>query len=235
MRHAALGSLVVTALVSGVRADTLYDNGDPSGGFGTAVLSELNFVNQVGDGFSLAADSIVQSVEWWGTGSGNDFAVRIFALAGGIPVTVPIADVPVGVIAGTPQPFPGGKLLYYSATLPDIELPVGEYALSIVDRPATDNWFWAASCEDGCEGGSFRRDSESAAWNTGNWEMSFRLLGIPTPCPDLDGSGDVGFGDILGIIGAWGPCPGCAQDLNGNGTVDFTDILVAISNWGPCP
>ena len=26
-------------------------------------------------------------------------------------------------------------------------------------------------------------------------------------CPaDLDGSGDVGFSDILQIIGAWGPC-----------------------------
>ncbi|MHC5115313.1 MAG: hypothetical protein ACYTGP_12900 [Planctomycetota bacterium] len=30
----------------------------------------------------------------------------------------------------------------------------------------------------------------------------------PPPClPDLDGSGDVGFGDILQVIGAWGPCP----------------------------
>ncbi|MHC5113658.1 MAG: right-handed parallel beta-helix repeat-containing protein, partial [Planctomycetota bacterium] len=51
---------------------------------------------------------------------------------------------------------------------------------------------------------------------------------------DLDGSGDVGFGDILAIIAAWGPCPGCPQDLNGNGFVDFADILVVIGAWGPC-
>ncbi|MCP3903690.1 MAG: hypothetical protein GY715_08660 [Planctomycetes bacterium] len=59
----------------------------------------------------------------------------------------------------------------------------------------------------------------------------------PPPClPDLDGSGDVGFGDILQIIGAWGPCSGaCPQDLSGNGQVDFADILVVIGSWGPCP
>ena len=30
----------------------------------------------------------------------------------------------------------------------------------------------------------------------------------PPTCPaDIDGSGDVGFGDILQIIGSWGVCP----------------------------
>ncbi|MCP3903023.1 MAG: DNRLRE domain-containing protein [Planctomycetes bacterium] len=55
-------------------------------------------------------------------------------------------------------------------------------------------------------------------------------------CPaDLDGSGDVGFGDILQIIGAWGPCGvPCDEDLSGNGAVDFADILVVIAAWGPC-
>ncbi|MHC5114776.1 MAG: FG-GAP repeat domain-containing protein [Planctomycetota bacterium] len=56
------------------------------------------------------------------------------------------------------------------------------------------------------------------------------------PCPsDLDGSGDVGFGDILQVIGAWGPCAAtCPQDLSGNGNVDFADILLVIGAWGPC-
>ncbi|MHC5115135.1 MAG: DNRLRE domain-containing protein [Planctomycetota bacterium] len=58
----------------------------------------------------------------------------------------------------------------------------------------------------------------------------------PPPCPaDLDGSGDVGFGDILQIIGAWGPCGvPCPEDLSGNGAVDFADILAVIAAWGPC-
>jgi len=57
------------------------------------------------------------------------------------------------------------------------------------------------------------------------------------PCPgDLDGSAEVGFGDILNIIGAWGACPPeCPQDLSGNGQVDFADILFVIAAWGPCP
>ncbi|MHC5113903.1 MAG: GEVED domain-containing protein, partial [Planctomycetota bacterium] len=57
------------------------------------------------------------------------------------------------------------------------------------------------------------------------------------PCPaDLDGSGDVGFGDILAVIGAWGPCGApCPEDVDGSGDVGFGDILVIIGAWGPCP
>jgi polyhydroxybutyrate depolymerase len=65
------------------------------------------------------------------------------------------------------------------------------------------------------------------------------LLAHPKPAAcsaDLDGSGDVGFGDILAIIGAWGPCGvPCPEDLSGNGSVDFADILAVIGAWGPCP
>ncbi|MCP3903035.1 MAG: S8 family serine peptidase [Planctomycetes bacterium] len=51
---------------------------------------------------------------------------------------------------------------------------------------------------------------------------------------DLDGSGDIGFGDILDIIGAWGPCVGCPEDLDTSGDVGFGDILIVIGVWGPC-
>jgi parallel beta-helix repeat protein/predicted outer membrane repeat protein len=55
------------------------------------------------------------------------------------------------------------------------------------------------------------------------------------PCPeDLDGSGAVGFGDVLAIIAAWGSAGG-PEDLNGNGTVDFGDVLQVIGAWGACP
>ncbi|MHC5114787.1 MAG: aryl-sulfate sulfotransferase [Planctomycetota bacterium] len=57
---------------------------------------------------------------------------------------------------------------------------------------------------------------------------------------DATGDGEVGFADILEIIGAWGPCPGgndpCHADVNDSGGVDFADVLEAIANWGPyCP
>ncbi|MCP3904979.1 MAG: PQQ-dependent sugar dehydrogenase [Planctomycetes bacterium] len=62
----------------------------------------------------------------------------------------------------------------------------------------------------------------------------FRIVPVtPTIAPeDIDCSGDVGFSDILAIIGAWGPCDGCLEDLNGNGMVGFDDILIVIGAWG---
>ncbi|MBT8484948.1 MAG: hypothetical protein KJO43_05165 [Phycisphaerae bacterium] len=54
-------------------------------------------------------------------------------------------------------------------------------------------------------------------------------------CPaDLDGSGEVGFTDLVSVLAAWGPCPGCPQDLDGSGDVGFTDLLTVLSAWGPC-
>lgn len=54
-------------------------------------------------------------------------------------------------------------------------------------------------------------------------------------CPaDLDGSGEVAFGDVLQLLSAWGPCDGCAADLDGSGAVDFADLLATLSAWGPC-
>ncbi|MCP3905783.1 MAG: hypothetical protein GY715_19320 [Planctomycetes bacterium] len=58
---------------------------------------------------------------------------------------------------------------------------------------------------------------------------------VGEPCPaDIDGSGDVGFGDILAVIGSWGPCPGCPADVNDDGQAGFADILQIIAAWGPC-
>ncbi len=54
------------------------------------------------------------------------------------------------------------------------------------------------------------------------------------PCPaDLDDSGDVGFGDILAILSAWGN-KGGPEDLDGSGVVDFGDLLIVLAAWGPC-
>ncbi|MHC5114702.1 MAG: CRTAC1 family protein [Planctomycetota bacterium] len=58
---------------------------------------------------------------------------------------------------------------------------------------------------------------------------------IDACCPaDITLDGNVGFGDILAVIGAWGPCTGCRADLDGSGDVGFGDILVIIGSWGSC-
>jgi hypothetical protein len=61
-------------------------------------------------------------------------------------------------------------------------------------------------------------------------------LPVDEDCPeDIDGSGEVGFTDLLAVLTAWGPCPGCPEDIDGDDTVGFTDLLAVLSAWGPCP
>jgi hypothetical protein len=54
-------------------------------------------------------------------------------------------------------------------------------------------------------------------------------------CPaDLDGSGAVGFDDVLAVLAAWGPCDGCPADLDASGDVGFDDVLAVLAEWGDC-
>ncbi|MCP3902677.1 MAG: hypothetical protein GY715_03495 [Planctomycetes bacterium] len=52
---------------------------------------------------------------------------------------------------------------------------------------------------------------------------------------DVNDDRDVGFADILAVIGAWGPCAGCPADVDDSGDVGFADILAVIGAWGSCP
>jgi hypothetical protein len=49
---------------------------------------------------------------------------------------------------------------------------------------------------------------------------------------DVDGDGVIGIDDLLAVINAWGPCPGCPEDIDGNGVVGSDDLLVVILGWG---
>jgi hypothetical protein len=53
-------------------------------------------------------------------------------------------------------------------------------------------------------------------------------------CPeDLDGDGEVAFGDLVSLLADWGES-GSAADLDGSGTVDFNDLVQLLAGWGPC-
>ena len=55
------------------------------------------------------------------------------------------------------------------------------------------------------------------------------------PCPgDLDGSGSVGFADLVMLINRWGACAGCAADQDGDGVVGFEDLMIVLKTWGGC-
>ena len=51
---------------------------------------------------------------------------------------------------------------------------------------------------------------------------------------DIDGDDEVNVADLLILIGAWGPCPGCDADLDDDGEVNVADLLILIGAWGPC-
>ncbi len=54
-------------------------------------------------------------------------------------------------------------------------------------------------------------------------------------CPlDLNGDGNVGIEDLLGLLAAWGPNPGHPTDFDGDGVVGIADFLMLLESWGPC-
>lgn len=172
----AFGALVCTSHTSA----QIFDNGDPSGGFGTNVLSERDSFNQVADDFDLAGSATVGQIQWWGSGDGDTFEMRIFSVELGNPSNTPLHTVGLGTVAGTPTGFGGGDILEYNAGFADINLGPGDYLLSIVETTPGNDWFWSASCEDGCEGESWRRGTDVDAWATGNWQFAF-VLDVPEP------------------------------------------------------
>ncbi len=52
-------------------------------------------------------------------------------------------------------------------------------------------------------------------------------------CPDLDGDGVVGAGDLAILLGAWGGGRSSA-DLDGSGVVDAADLASLLGAWGAC-
>ncbi len=66
--------------------------------------------------------------------------------------------------------------------------------------------------------------------------VALRAFGCPSQGADLDGNGSVGIGDLLILLGSWGPCPqppaACPADLDGDGAVGISDLLILLSQWG---
>ena len=55
-------------------------------------------------------------------------------------------------------------------------------------------------------------------------------------CPwDIHENGSVGAGDLLVLLGFWGPCKDCPADFDNDGNVGAPDLLALLANWGPCP
>jgi hypothetical protein len=48
---------------------------------------------------------------------------------------------------------------------------------------------------------------------------------------DLNNDGVVDGADLGALLGAWGPCSGCAADLNDDGVVNGADLGTLLGAW----
>ena len=73
---------------------------------------------------------------------------------------------------------------------------------------------------------------------SGGFRSGDGIVGVPCPA-DFDGSGAVGFEDLIAVLVAWGPYDPCPpfipEDIDQDCEVGFSDLLAVLANWGPCP
>jgi len=68
-----------------------------------------------------------------------------------------------------------------------------------------------------------------------NFQLERFLCGDDVCIGDIDDDGAVGFGDLVQMLSAWGPCVACPEDLDGDDVVGFGDLVLLLSVWGACP
>ncbi|NNF44542.1 MAG: hypothetical protein HKN62_16145 [Phycisphaerales bacterium] len=187
----------------------------------------------LGGGGLLAAGGAVVTVDngvvWGNTpdalGGGGRFSVQYSDVEEGAAGPGNIDADPLFVDPAGPDRIPG--------TIDDDHRP-GPGA-PVID--AGNNTLAADAGEIDLDGGTRFVDDPATA-DTGLGTPPLVDLGAhefqPRPCPaDLDGSGDVGFADLLLVLAAWAKAGG-PFDLDGDGSVGFGDLLVILAQWGSC-
>jgi hypothetical protein len=104
--------------------------------------------------------------------------------------------------------------------------------VSSVDGPiGTGRIFTVDDLSDGLHLiSAFATDSDG---NTIQTSKGIQISVRDATTPDLDRDGTVGFGDLLEILAAFGPCDDfCPGDLDLDGMVGFSDILELLAAWG---
>jgi len=205
------------------------EDGGPMGVIDPAAFLESHGLTiQAGDGVPQVGNWDVDHGAGWGLGEGNSFFGN-FGVFMTFDTDVTELSVQIWDPSGEPTPFGGGLGVY----LFNDGVEVGSVFITPAWGGLGEPWFDIATTD-----GSVFDEVRFAGFGFSPTTYADNISWNPvvTECPgDFDGSGDIGFSDLLDVLVNFGPCDGCPQDINGNGTVDFDDLLVVLSSWGPCP
>jgi len=257
----ASGVAIIAATSTATGEDLIWDN-YPEGTGGSYISSQLSwgyFDSQCADDFKFATETQIAAVQWNGgywpddPSFPADWNILIYADFDGMPPGGPYdptdwAEIHYilywDVVETCPEwdgsytctvdlwpPFtaePGQR--YWIAIQADIFYPP-QWGISDSKTqqgyeahtgfPLMDTYYWTPT-------------SDTFGWPM---DMAFRLFGASAPPPppeDINQDGTVDVLDLLLLLDAWGPCPGCPEDITGDGVVDVLDLLDLLAAWGLC-
>jgi hypothetical protein len=70
-----------------------------------------------------------------------------------------------------------------------------------------------------------------AVVDMGAFEFAGDAGGASLHFADFDRDGEIGFGDLLVMLSAWGDDTDCRLDLYMSGDFTFADLVVLLANW----
>jgi hypothetical protein len=159
-------------------------------GYNSNISGDLQ---QIADDFSLTTLSTMNRVEWYGIDPNyypsQNFRVRIFTDAGGMPSSTPFYDYTIGTLVGADS---GAKVLIYtvakySADVPSVSLDAGvKYWLTIASTNS-DHWVWSLGIHGPPGNNNYARFGDDASWigfigrSTIEFEQAFTLQFVPEP------------------------------------------------------
>lgn len=254
MRRSGRFWLMVIAMsviaADGGASEILYDQLEADvlrGAFADGVPGQI-WNQRVADDFTLTDAAILDGV-WFAGGDENfmtseldnvsSFVVVLYEDDGGLPGTalyteeVPLEEVTLEYL-GLNQL--GGETYEFHLDFAGVPVGPGTYWCSVgavqID-PGGEGLLWNFTADIFNNLSATERPFGTGYLQT-PFDYSMAILGSRACVGDVDGDGAVGFGDILAVLGAWGPCGDCPEDVDGDGVVGFSEILTILGAWGDC-